>query len=246
MLYTEENYKTANSTDTFEFVCKHCGKIFLKTKRSISQNKGKLPVFCSSSCQKEFYKTNSYVIVNCSQCGKEKRILKSEYNKNTTKHFFCNRSCAAKYTNTKRDRHTDIIWEKDKNGLSKKGYNICPNCSKLKYYTSNLCSECRNKQKQQNIKNKTLGYFIENKNYLSHRCTEIRKDAKRTLLESNIEKVCAYCKNHDFDEILEVHHIKGILEHSMDTSINEINSLDNLVWLCPNHHAMLEKGLITL
>ena len=126
------------------------------------------------------------------------------------------------------------------------GYNPCPICGDLKYYTSKLCSNCRNKQRQKNIKNKTLGHFIENKNYLSSKCSEIRKDAKRTLIESHVEKVCTYCKNHEYDEILEVHHIKGILEHDIDTTINEINSLNNLVWLCPNHHTMLEKGLITL
>ena len=126
------------------------------------------------------------------------------------------------------------------------GYNECPICGNLKYYTSILCSNCQNKQRQQNIKNKTLRYFVGDKKYLSSKCTEIRKDAKRTLIESNIEKVCAYCKNHEYDEILEVHHLKGILEHDLDTTINEINALENLVWLCPNHHTMLEKGLITL
>lgn len=128
----------------------------------------------------------------------------------------------------------------------KTGYNECPNCGNLKYHTSKLCSFCQNKQRQQNIKNKTLGYFVENKNYLSTKCSEIRKDAKRTLSESTVEKVCVYCKNHEYDEILEVHHIKGILEHNIDTTINEINAIENLVWLCPNHHAMLEKGLISL
>ena len=47
-------------------------------------------------------------------------------------------------------------------------------------------------------------------------------------------------------KILEVHHLKGILQFDEDTLIKEINSEDNLVWLCPNHHAMLEKGLIKL
>lgn len=60
------------------------------------------------------------------------------------------------------------------------------------------------------------------------------------------EKVCQYCHNHEFDAILEVHHLKGILEFDEDTLIKEINNENNLVWLCPNHHIMLEKGLISL
>lgn len=68
----------------------------------------------------------------------------------------------------------------------------------------------------------------------------------RVVEDSNREKVYQYCHNHEFDEILEVHHLKGILQFDEDTLIKEINSEDNLVWLCPNHHAMLEKGLIKL
>lgn len=146
----------------------------------------------------------------------------------------------------KRTKNDNEHFNKGIKFKNRPGYNECPICGNFKYYTSKLCANCQNKQRQQNIKHKTLGYFVENKNYLSSKCTEIRKDAKRTLIESNIEKVCAYCKNHEYDEILEVHHLKGILEYDLDTTINEINALENLVWLCPNHHAMLEKGLITL
>ena len=45
---------------------------------------------------------------------------------------------------------------------------------------------------------------------------------------------------------MEVHHLKGILEFSDDTKIGEINHPSNLIWLCPNHHIMLEKGMIKL
>lgn len=68
-----------------------------------------------------------------------------------------------------------------------------------------------------------------------------RTNARRVLESSEREKVC-----HEFDAILEVHHLKGILEFDEDTLIKEINNENNLVWLCPNHHIMLEKGLISL
>lgn len=82
--------------------------------------------------------------------------------------------------------------------------------------------------------------------YLSSKCQEIRTNARRVLESSEREKVCQYCHNHEFDAILEVHHLKGILEFDEDTLIKEINNENNLVWLCPNHHIMLEKGLISL
>ena len=128
----------------------------------------------------------------------------------------------------------------------KPGYNKCPLCGKIKYYKSELCSECRNKQRKEWIQNQTLGYFINGQKYLSTKCNDIRKDARRVLEESNREKVCEYCYNHEFDEILEAHHLKGILEFSPETKIKEINLETNLVWLCPNHHRMLELGLIEL
>ena len=233
MIYSDENYKKAKPNDCFEFVCKKCGKTFLKTKKEISKSNNRIPVFCSQDCNKQFYKENCYIIVNCENCGKEKKILKSDFKKSKNKKFFCNHSCSAIYNNKLREKKT------------KYNYNKCPICGELKYKTSELCKKCSDKKKKY-IKNKTLGDFIEGKQYLTSKCNEIRRDARQTLEESKIEKVCAFCKNHEFDDILEVHHIKGILDFKKENTIKEINSLSNLIWLCPNHHKMLEKGLITL
>ncbi len=245
MDYNIENYKNAKSNDIFEFVCKKCGKIFIKTKREISKNRGKVFVFCSKECQKQFFKDDCYITVKCENCGKEKRILKNEYKKSKTKKFFCNHSCSAEYNNSRRKKTSNIIWEYNSNSKTKRGYNKCPICGELKFYKSKICRKCSDKEKYL-VKERTLGSYIDGKKYLTTKCNEIRRDARRTLENSNIEKVCAYCKNHEFDEILEVHHIKGILEFDSESTINEINSLPNLVWLCPNHHKMMEKGLIKL
>lgn len=123
----------------------------------------------------------------------------------------------------------------------------CANCGKVLSRTTTktgLCKECYDESCSTG--NKTLHYYIGEHNYLTSKCQQIRADARKVLEKSNIPKVCAYCKNHEFDEILEVHHLKGILEFSKDTLIKEINNVSNLVWLCPNHHAMLEKDLIVL
>lgn len=242
-MYNIEEIKKAKATDEFEFICAKCGKKFIKTKRELSKNKYVLPKFCGQECQKEWYKENSYITVKCENCGKELRILKGEYNKSETKHFFCDNSCAAKYNNSHRERkESDIVWVGEK---KKKGYNKCPICGKLKYYKSELCSDCRNKEKRK-IKERTLGSYVDGKKYLTSKCGEIRKDARRTIEESKRERVCAYCHNHEFDDILEVHHVKGILEFDRTATIGEINDEQNLVWLCPNHHKMLEMGLIKL
>ena len=239
-----EEIKKSKTNDEFKFVCKHCGKEFVRTKRQISKNNYSLPVFCCQKCQKEWYKENSYVTVKCENCGKEFKILKGIYNQSETKHFFCDNSCAATYNNKVREKKnkTNIVWKGDKH---KKGYDKCPICGKEKYYKSELCSSCRNKEKRK-IKERTLGSYIDGHKYLTTKCSEIRKDARRTIEESKRERVCAYCHNHEFDDILEVHHLKGILEFDSNATIGEINNENNLVWLCPNHHKMLEMGLIKL
>ena len=125
--------------------------------------------------------------------------------------------------------------------------NICPICGKPKSYGSEKCRECVDREKRERFLNRTLGSFIsENESYSSHKCATIRKDARVVLENSEREKCCEYCHNHEYDDILEIHHLKGIMEFDRSTTIREINSESNLVWLCPNHHKMLEMGLISL
>lgn len=41
-------------------------------------------------------------------------------------------------------------------------------------------------------------------------------------------------------------HIKAVSEFSDDTLISEINDINNLVGLCPNHHWEYDHGLLNL
>lgn len=237
MKYTDEKYKVAKLTDTFDFVCENCGKPFTRTKREIQKNRGIPPKCCSQACGR---KNNDlgFIEVVCSECGKKKNIRVSEYNKSDSKVFFCDSSCAAKYNNRKYPKRHTLHKEE------------CPICGGFKNLRSYLCRACSIKAKQ-NVQDKELGFYIgygeERLKYITSKCQSIRKDAKRVLTEDKErEKVCAYCKNHEFDDILEVHHLKPISSFDEHTKIKEINDKSNLVWLCPNHHAMLEKGLISL
>lgn len=146
----------------------------------------------------------------------------------------------------KREINPNEHFNKGKFKGGRYGHDICPICGREKWTKSELCKSCNNEKKRNNIKKRTLGSYIDGKTYLTTKCGEIRKDARRTIEESKKEKVCAYCHNHEFDDILEVHHLKGILEFDKSATIGEINNEDNLVWLCPNHHKMLEMGLIKL
>ena len=115
-----------------------------------------------------------------------------------------------------------------------------------KQFCSHSCAASYNNRGRIKHDENKIGYYTSGQKYLSSKCQEIRTNARRVLESSEREKVCQYCHNHEFDAILEVHHLKGILEFDEDTLIKEINNENNLVWLCPNHHIMLEKGLISL
>lgn len=240
MEYTKENYEKAKSGDVFDFVCPVCGGVFHKTKRQISKNSGIVPIYCSQKCSRIAHEAKIVSVV-CKECGKEYYIDKCEYDKKIRNgsEFFCSKSCSAKYNNRKYPK-------REKTSTEEK----CPICGEKKSRCSAMCNDCRKKEKTNFVRSKELGYYIgyEKKyTYVTRRCTEIRKDARKFMDENkDVEKVCAYCHNHEFDDILEVHHIKGITEFEPHTLISEINSKENLVWLCPNHHKMVEKGLIDL
>jgi len=84
--------------------------------------------------------------------------------------------------------------------------------------------------------------FSNRKNWQSAR-TAIRKLADAEFKRSNKPQECAIC---GYNKHIEIAHIKAVSEFSDDSLISEINDISNLVALCPNHHKMLEKGLIKL
>lgn len=240
MVYSLDAFNSAKRDEIFEFKCEHCGKLFTKTKGEIIKNKGKIPVFCCHECAMKERSKKKTVVVKCAFCGKEKTVELSRYSKSKTKRFFCDKSCAAKYNNRKWPKRVKTVEEQEK----------CPVCGGKKSKKAKLCKKCEILEKRLKRREQTLGDFIgygRDLKYLTHKCVGIRKDARSFMEEeSKQEKVCAYCHNHDFDCILEVHHLKSILSFERDTKIKEINNDENLVWLCPNHHAMLERGLIKL
>lgn len=166
----------------------------------------------------------------CKQCGKVIEVKEGQRISDTRVKVFCSHTCSALFNNKFHTRYD----------ASK----ICA-CGNKKEKASLTCKKCCDTIKSK-IGSKTLGHFIQGHKYLTAKCQEIRKHARNTIERSNRIKECTYCQDPNFNEILQVHHLKGILEFNENSLISEINDEKNLVWLCPNHHAMLEKGLIQL
>jgi hypothetical protein len=69
----------------------------------------------------------------------------------------------------------------------------------------------------------------------------IRKWARRLMKDAGRIDKCERC---NFDLRVEVSHIRAIGDFPVETLMRIVNAQDNMMALCPNHHAMFEQGLL--
>lgn len=167
----------------------------------------------------------------------------------------CSKSTVSVYCNPRSDLKAKIRHKYKKNKLpklteeeleilaeiklgNKNPLNFCE-CGHRKSKKVKFCKHCR-------YKNKTLADYKLNRVHPCYAHNRVRSDARATMLRNKVIKQCKFCKTNEFKEVLEVAHIKAITTFSDDSKIIDINSLDNLVYLCPSHHRLLDKNLIKL
>lgn len=98
-------------------------------------------------------------------------------------------------------------------------------------------------EKPSPILSKTKGELIsDRKNYQSYR-SSVRRLAEKVYTDSGRKKVCAIC---GYDKHVEIAHVKAVSEFDDSATIAEINSIDNLIALCPNHHWEYDNGIIII
>lgn len=93
------------------------------------------------------------------------------------------------------------------------------------------------------VHSKTKGELFNNrKNWQSAR-SAIQKDARKVFFENTENPSCHICgyKNH-----VEVAHIKAVSDFDDCTPVSVINSISNLIGLCPNHHWEYDNGVLIL
>lgn len=145
--------------------------------------------------------------------------------------------------------HCNPNGKKKAQDRSKKQIREYCECGKYKAKGKNKCTRCEKgilprglKIKRNKILDSTKGDYL--KNYTSNtRHTSIRRLARVIMNETGKEKKCLIC---GFDNYVEICHIKAIKDFDNSATIREINSIDNLVYLCPNHHKLLDLGKISL
>jgi len=171
------------------------------------------------------------------------RDSKKEKYKNRTHFYFCNSSCSAKHSNkVSPKRYVDDFYCKG---------NCGKNLGKFWINARHYCDDClvilnnRKSIVKKNLGDRTFEEYLSNYKFrdYANKYTAIRQHGKKVIDRSNIPKCC---KNCGYDKHVEVCHIRGIPEFDKSCLISEINSLDNLIYLCPNCHWEYDHKILSI
>ncbi len=87
-----------------------------------------------------------------------------------------------------------------------------------------------------------IGSIADDSEHRACRHARLRQDARRAYLASYPVR-CVRC---GYDKHIEVCHRSPLTGFPLDTPISVVNSLDNLIGLCPNCHWELDNGHLRL
>jgi 5-methylcytosine-specific restriction endonuclease McrA len=155
-------------------------------------------------------------MVKCLNCGKE-----------TANPKFCSLSCSARFNNRAFPK-------------KKKHVYFCKNCGAETRYRRSYCENC-DPTKPQDFSQVTIAEIRSKARYQAH--AWIRKLARRAYANSDNPQHCLVC---GYSKHFEVCHIRPIQDFPEETTMAIVNSLENLVALCPNCHWEFDQGLLTL
>jgi hypothetical protein len=139
---------------------------------------------------------------------------------------FCSRSCSVSFNNRKVPKRT-------------KKARQCKYCGTTVADTRTTCDRCN--PFLVDWTKVTLGEIRERATF--QYSARVRQVARNLYRQSNKPKCCLIC---GYDKHYEVCHKRAIKTFSDKTPIAEVNHLDNLVALCPNHHWEFDNNHLIL
>lgn len=158
-------------------------------------------------------------LVSCHECGTEFLRLNSQLHKST--HYFCNKSCAAKFNNP-----------------FKAVTKVCKNCNKVhERSTADTCStRCSMEQRMKTC-------FLQDliKRNRANRFDTVRQNA-RAYSKYVYPKCCMLC---GYNKHYEVCHVRSLSSFVGNESLFVINNKSNLIHLCSNCHWEFDHGMIS-
>lgn len=173
----------------------------------------------------------------CLYCSSIIEVGKGQKVHRVRKKKFCSRSHAASYNNVRRLRK--------KRSVKDKG--ICERCGVTIRYKRDSYTGRNVKRKycEQCHRTRRVGCYtkgeLRNRSH-SYR-TWITRNARVTYVSSGRALACAVCR---YSLHVDICHIRGVADFSADALVREINALENLIALCPNHHWEFDHRLLEL
>ena len=166
-------------------------------------------------------RTNHKPIIKCLNCSKETKNPK-----------FCSRSCAAQTNNKKFPKRKPSF----KRATCQCGKQVRNSCDK--------CKECSMRERQLtfiiSFGEKTIKEFYST--YARHKYQNIRHHAHRVAKYHNLSQLCAVCQ---YPHTQLCHKI-SISKFDKNTKLSVVNDINNIVYLCRNHHWELDNQLLIL
>lgn len=114
-----------------------------------------------------------------------------------------------------------------KNGIKKENKQVFNRLNQLNLNINDL------REDKLDIKNVTKGELFDKRSNWQNARSTIQREARKNYQNSNKPKQCIIC---EYNKHYEVAHIKAVSEFDDNILISEINNIDNLIALCPNHH----------
>jgi len=169
----------------------------------------------------------------CEYCGNVITVAAHQKVTEVRRKRFCNNSCSVRYRNSSISLERVCLecgcpyeTPKLRNRRSRSKY--CPSCRSIKI------------SRQRKVKRSKQEVFAVSKNWTAARAY-ISRHARYVYETSGNEKSCAIC---GYAVHIEICHIHPVHEFPLETSVEEINRLSNLVPLCPNHHWEHDHGML--
>lgn len=181
--------------------------------------------------------------VKCKKCSK--KFFKKTSEIKRSKNNFCSNSCANSYNNKYSDR---------KHGPNRRVFKYCKECGILIDNRNTYCNEhkpVRNidgqiiDPKNTGIKPLALRTIEQVESLCSkhaNRYGSIRDNARLVAKKLGLLKKCKIC---GYNKHVETCHIKDISKFNKNILISEVNSPENLVGLCKNHHWELDHNQLS-
>lgn len=121
---------------------------------------------------------------------------------------------------------------------------FCIDCGEVPVWRQgSRCADCKKNHLSDVRDSVTLGDCKGSSRELHFALIKVRNHARKYVKPYMGEPKCAVC---GYSTYVEICHKKPIRDFDDSATLKEINHLDNLVFLCPNHHKELDLGLLNL